>query len=322
MKKDKNKNNVIHFPSSKKKSSAENSSNNSDVVDFQVVQKRKFEEMRRSNNLAMREDSTDDLRATSTDQSQHSRSEVIGRIGQDRGGLSVVNSTQESGNESRRFIDYLLENRVLAIAALFVILLSAVISNRQLKMNQVAEGPSLARRTNAPVGRGISSIEKNGIVVGPNTSVSSRSQATDNLLAEKLAQSTDRRLASSGVKPTIYESFLYGDFSEYRKNYKVTFHPLEEYLLKLEYASYKDISTDEMFKIGKVEKFFSSYKPLFPREAKSISFRDGGERVIDKELTQRTYDLLDSNNKVIAGLKVTTSGQNNEYLYRYEIIMD
>ena len=158
---------------------------------------------------------------------------------------------------------------------------------------------------------------------------------TDNLLAEKLAQSADRRLASSGAKPTAHESFLYGDFAKYRKNYNVTFHhradrrlarsgikPIEEYLLKLEYASYKDISTDEMFKIGKVENFFSSYKPLFPKEVKSISFRDGGERVIDKELTQRTYDLLDSKNKVIANLKVTTSGQNNEYLYRYEIIMD
>ena len=164
MKKGKGKNNVIHFPSSKKKSSAENSSNNSDVVDFQAVQKRKFEERKKSENLAVGGDSTDDLGVTraAQPQPQRPRSEVIGRIGQDR--LSIVNPPQESGYESksRRFIDSLLENRILAIAALFVILLSAVISNRQLKTNQLVEGPSgqLALKANAPVDRGISSVEE------------------------------------------------------------------------------------------------------------------------------------------------------------------
>ena len=200
------------------------------------------------------------------------------------------------------------QKKIMALASLASILLIVTLLNRSLDPSAKTSGDTYTiDLSSSSKGRHVANVKKRDIV-------------EQDQLAERLALPTRRVFASIGRKPTLRESFVYGDFAKYRNKYVIVFDEQNEHLVSMDYVS-SSVNRDpssEVF-VSTPEAFFRSYKSIFPKGATQL--------ILERETTkafqsskEKVYRLLDEQKKAIAEIKFTMGGDNGEYLYGYRMI--
>ena len=227
-------------------------------------------------------------------------------------------SLKSCDSQKTKRLRFDLEQRKIMISASLVsILFLVTLLNRSLGPEKELKNTYAIINMKTPAsssGRYIASVEKRGL-----------SHETDDLLAERLAQPNRRTFASIGRKPTARENFVYGDFAKYRDSYVIVFDEIDQHLVSMNYdlpskishASIRD-SKVKMFMLSP-EKFFSSYKSIFPKRAVALvpmgKFTD-----TDEGRRERAYLLVDNAHKTVSKVKFTVAGTKGEYLYSYQLM--